>query len=237
MTDRLYQRDSYLRTFDARVTAVRPEGVVLDRTGFFPTGGGVLGDEGTLTGPGGQAYRVLETLDNEQGVLHRLDRAGPAVGDAVSGELDWTRRYLLMRYHTATHVLTGVMFKDYRVRVTGNQLTPEKGRVDFAFEQFDREVLETGFRRANALVAQDLPVRVSFVPAAEARARPELFKLETTFRHDLPELRLVDIVGFDVQADGGCHVASLKEIGRLVLTKCDNKGKANRRVYFALEEL
>ena len=234
MTDRLYQRDSYLRTFDARVVAVRPEGVVLDRTGFFPTGGGVLGDEGTLTGPGGAAYRVLETLDAEEGVLHRLERAGLAVGDAVSGELDWTRRYVLMRYHTATHVLTGVMFKDYRVRVTGNQLTPDKGRVDFAFEQFDREVLEEGFRRSNALVAHDLPVRVSFVPAAEAKARPELFKLETTFRHDLPELRLVDIVGFDVQADGGCHVASLKEVGRLVLTRCDNKGKANRRVYFAL---
>jgi Ser-tRNA(Ala) deacylase AlaX len=128
------------------------------------------------------------------------------------------------------------MFKDYAVRVTGNQLTPEKARVDFAFEQFDREVLEEGFRRSNALVARDLPVRISFVPAGEARARPELFKLETEFRHELPELRLVDIVGFDVQADGGCHVASLKEIGRLVLTKCENKGKANRRVYFVLEE-
>jgi Ser-tRNA(Ala) deacylase AlaX len=235
MTDRLYQRDSYLRAFDAQVTAVRPEGVVLDRTGFFPTGGGVLGDEGTLTGPGGQSYHVGETLDDEQGVLHRLDRAGLAVGDAVHGEPDWTRRHLLMRYHTATHVLTGVMFKDYQVRVTGNQLTPDKARVDFAFEQFDREVLEEGFRRSNALIGQDLPVRVSFVTATEAKARPELFKLETTFRHDLPELRLVDIVGFDVQADGGCHVASLKEIGRLVLTKCENKGKVNRRVYFILE--
>ena len=179
---------------------------------------------------------MVETLDDEQGVLHRLDRAGLAVGDEVHGELDWTRRHLLMRYHTATHVLTGVMFKDYQVRVTGNQLTPDKGRVDFAFEQFDRETLEEGFRRSNALIGQDLPVRVSFVPAAEAKARPELFKLETTFRHDLPELRLVDIAGFDVQADGGCHVASLKEIGRLVLTKCENKGKVNRRVYFVLEE-
>lgn len=235
MTDRLYQRDAYGRAFDARVIAVRADGMVLDRTVFFPTGGGVLGDEGTLTGPGGQAYRVVETTDDGPDILHRLDRAGLAVGDAVHGELDWTRRYLLMRYHTATHVLTGVMFKDYGVRVTGNQLTPDKGRVDFAFEQFDRATLEEGFRRSNALIAEDLPVRVSFVPAAEARARPELFKLETAFRHDLPELRLVDIAGFDVQADGGCHVASLKEIGQLVLTRCENKGKANRRVYFVLE--
>jgi misacylated tRNA(Ala) deacylase len=235
MTDRLYQRDSYLESFEARVAAVRPEGIVLDRTTFFPTGGGVLGDEGALTGPGGETYRVVETLDGED-VVHRLDRGGLAVGNPVTGRLDWSRRYLLMRYHTATHVLTGVMFKDYQVRVTGNQLAPDKARVDFAFEQFDREVLEEGFRRANALIAQDLPVRISFVPAAEARARPELFKLETTFRHDLPELRLVDIEGFDVQADGGCHVASLREIGRLLLTKCENKGKANRRVYFELDE-
>lgn len=234
MTDRLYQRDSYLRSFEACVTAVRPEGVMLDRTAFFPTGGGVLGDAGMLTGPAG-AFRVVETVEEEGGVLHRLDRPGLAPGDRVGGELDWPRRYLLMRYHTATHVLTGVMFNDYQVRVTGNQLTPEKGRVDFAFARFDREVLEEGFRRANALVGRDLAVRVAFVPAAEARTRPELFKLETGFPHDLPELRLVEIVGFDTQADGGCHVASLREIGRLVLTRTENKGKANRRVYFVLE--
>jgi misacylated tRNA(Ala) deacylase len=174
-------------------------------------------------------------VEDADGVLHRLDRPGLVPGDAVRGELDWSRRHLLMRYHTATHVLTGVMFSDYHVRVTGNQLTPEKGRVDFAFEEFDREVLEEGFRRANRLVAEDRAVRVSFVAAAEAHARPELFKLETAFRHDLPELRLVEIVGFDTQADGGCHVATLSEIGRLVITKTENKGKANRRVYFVLE--
>jgi Ser-tRNA(Ala) deacylase AlaX len=234
-TERLYQRDSYLRTFEARVTAVRPDGgVVLDRTAFFPTGGGVLGDAGALA-TGAATFRVVETVEDAGDVVHRLEGAGLAPDDAVRGEVDWARRYLLMRYHTATHVLTGVMFNDYHVRVTGNQLTPEKARVDFAFEQFDREVLEEGFRRANALVARDLPVRVSFVPAAEALARPELFKLETGFPHDLPELRLVEIVDFDTQADGGCHVATLREIGRLALTKTENKGKVNRRVYFVLE--
>ncbi len=234
-TERLYQRDSYLKTFEACVTTARPDGaVVLDRTAFFPTGGGVLGDAGTLATAEG-AFRVVETVEDGGEVVHRLDRPGLAPGAAVRGELDWARRYLLMRYHTATHVLTGVMFNDYGVRVTGNQLTPEKARVDFAFEQFDRAVLEEGFRRANALVARDLPVRVSFVPAADALARPELFKLETGFPHDLPELRLVEITGFDTQADGGCHVGTLREIGRLALTKTENKGKVNRRVYFVLE--
>jgi Ser-tRNA(Ala) deacylase AlaX len=235
VTERLYQRDSYLREFDARVTWASPDGVRLDQTAFFPTGGGVLGDEGTLAVPGGETFRVVETVDTPDGILHRLDRPGLGAGAAVRGALDWARRYLLMRYHTATHVLTGVMFNDYNVRVTGNQLTPEKARVDFAFEQFDRAVLEEGFRRSNALVARNLPVRVSFVPAADALARPELFKLETGFPHDLAELRLVDIVGFDTQADGGCHVASLEEIGRLELTKTENKGKVNRRVYFVLD--
>lgn len=235
MTERLYQRDSYVRVFEARVTAVLPEGVILDRTAFFPAGGGVPGDQGTLAAPGGPALRVTDTVEAEQGILHKLEAPGLAEGQAVRGELDWPRRYRLMRHHTATHVLTGVMFNGYQVRVTGNQIGVDKTRVDFAFEQFDREVLEEGFRRANALIAQDLPVRISFIPAAQARARPELFKLETAFRHDLPELRLVDIGGFDVQADGGCHVASLKEVGRLVLTKSENKGKANRRVYFVLE--
>ena len=235
MTERLYQRDGYLKTFDATVVQATDEGVFLDRTAFFPTGGGVLGDEGILEGAHGASYRVVETLDTEGGILHRLEGPGPRAEEQVKGNLDWERRYLLMRYHTATHVLTGVMFKDYNVRVTGNQLTPEKGRVDFAFETFDREVLEEGFRRSNALVEGGAAVEISFIPAAEAKARPELFKLETAFSHDYAELRLVDIVGFDVQADGGCHVDQLSEIGKLVLTKSENKGKANRRVYFVLQ--
>lgn len=239
MTDRLYQRDSYLRTFPARVTEAGAGGAILDRTAFFPSGGGVLGDLGTLSGADGTVHAVAETVESDQGPLHRVvspdGHAGLKAGDAVNGALDWARRYVLMRYHTATHVLTGVMFKTHGVRVTGNQLTPEKGRVDFAFAEFDRDMLESGFRRSNEILAQHLEVRVSFVSADQARARPEWFKLETAFPHDLPELRLVEIAGFDIQADGGCHVANLAEVGRIVLTKSENKGKANRRVYFVLD--
>ncbi|MBI3993080.1 MAG: alanyl-tRNA editing protein [Candidatus Lambdaproteobacteria bacterium] len=235
-TERVYQRDAYLQTLDTAVVDVTPEGLVLERTVFFPRGGGVMGDEGTLRGPAGALFRVLETFEADERILHRVDRDGLRVGDAVQCALDWARRYTLMRYHTATHVLTGVMFKEHGVRVTGNQLTPDKGRVDFAFTTFDRETLEAGFARSNALIAQDLRVRIDFMPAAEALARPELFKLETGFSRDLSELRLVDIVDFDVQADGGCHVASLREIGRMELTRTENKGKANRRVYFVLHD-
>ena len=236
MTERLYQHDSYQKSCDAVVRAVTEDGVVLDRTVFFPAGGGVLGDTGTLTRTGdGAAFEVTETHEGEGGLLHRVATAGLAVGDAVTATLNWERRYTLMRYHTATHVLCGVMFNDYNVRVTGNQLTPEKGRVDFSFETFDRAVLEEGFARSNALVDQDLPVHISFIGAEEAEARPELFKLETGFRHNLETLRLVGIGEWDIQADGGCHVASLKEVGYLTLTKSENKGKSNRRVYYLLD--
>lgn len=234
MTERLYQADAYLKTFESTVQVLTEEGVILERTAFFPTGGGVQGDEGTLAA-GGESWRVVETVERDDHIVHRLDRPGPPAGTALAGTLDWERRYRLMRHHTATHVLCGVMFNDWGVKVTGNQLTPEKGRVDFSFEAFDRAVLEEGFRRANAMIAQDLPVRISFIPAAEAAGRPGLFKLESGFRHSLERLRLVEIVGFDVQADGGCHVASLKEVGALALIKSENKGKANRRVYFLLD--
>lgn len=235
MTERLYQSDSYLQTFSSMVREVREDGVLLDATAFFPSGGGVLGDQGTLVTEGGGTYRVEETVDADGEVLHRVATPGLAVGDAVQGALDWERRFTLMRYHTATHVLCGVMFNDYGVKVSGNQLTPEKGRVDFTFEDFDRAVLEEGFAKANAMVQEDRPVGISWLPAAEAKQRPELFKLEGGFRHTLETLRLVEIQDFDVQADGGCHVARLGEIGKLVLTKSENKGKSNRRVYFVLE--
>lgn len=234
-TDRLYQKDSYLKSNQATVREIREEGIILDQSVFFPRGGGVMGDEGTLTAADGSVFQIVETLDIDDSVVHALDREGPQPGDSVTVELDWARRHTLMRYHTATHVLTGVMFKDYDVRVTGNQLTPEKGRVDFSFASFDRAVLEEGFEKSNALIDQDLSIQIDFISAADAEARPELFKLETGFTKNLEQLRLVDIVGFDVQADGGCHVASLREIGKMTLTKTENKGKSNRRVYFVLE--
>ena len=234
MTERLYLRDSYIKIFDARVVAVHADGIALDRTAFFPAGGGVLGDSGEIITAGG-AVRVVETTEPNDGILHRIEGALPGAGDRVEGRLDWERRYTLMRYHTATHVLAGVMYTDFQVKVTGNRLTPEKGRVDFSFPEFDRSLLEEGFRRANQVIARDLPVEISFIPPAEAKVRPELFKLETAFRHDLEEVRLVDIKGHDVQADGGCHVSKLGEIGRIAFTKAENKGKSNRRVYFTVE--
>lgn len=234
MSAQLYQQDSYLREFSTQVKTVSDEGVVLERTAFFPSGGGVLGDTGTLREASGITHRVVETQDTPQGILHRIQGSQPATSALVQGVLDWPRRYLLMRYHTATHVLCGVMFRDHGVRVTGCQLTLEKGRVDFSFPAFQREALEAAFKKANVHVQENLPVRISSISATEAAARPELFKLEAGFRHELELLRLVEIVGLDIQADGGCHVRSTGEIGALKLRKTESKGRNNRRVYFEL---
>ena len=243
-TERVYQRDAYRRQIETRVSALDGRAVALAATVFFPTGGGVPGDSGQLECDqfeGGRRWVVQEAVEGHDGddavVWHVLDDEPPPVGTVVQACVDWPRRYLLMRYHTAAHVLCGVMFQRFGVRVTGNQLTTEKGRIDFSFAQFDRSLLASAFEEANAVVRQNLAVEVRFISADEAQARPELFKLEAGFRHqDLRTLRLVDIVDFDVQADGGCHVARLGEIGSLQLKKSENKGRGNRRVYFTVQD-
>ena len=151
MTQRLYYTEPSRRSFDGTVVTVSPANnrlhVILDQTAFYPTSGGQPFDTGTL---GGAA--VVDVIDNEDGTITHVVSGSLRPGEVVTGEIDWARRYLLMRYHTATHVLTGVMFNDWNVRVTGNQLTPDKARVDFAFEHFDRDTLDEGFRRAATLL-------------------------------------------------------------------------------------
>lgn len=233
MTERLYQQDMTLRQFTAQVLDVWGNQVLLDRTAFFPRGGGVDCDVGILSTEAGK-FVVEETIEEDEQILHVVSEEGLEQGMTVEGAIHWPRRHLLMRSHTAMHVLTGVMFNQFGARVTGNQITTGKCRVDFNFPEFDRALLERGFQRSNEIIAQDLTVRVSWIAAAGARARPELFKLEAGFPHDLNRVRLVDIEGFDAQADGGCHVARLSEIGRIVPGKAENKGKSNRRVYFTV---
>jgi len=180
MTERLYQRDMTLGRFPARLIECRWSAVVLDRTAFFPGSVGVPGDTGKLA-VAGREIPVVETTEQAGTILHRVEGMPPDQGSEVEGRLDGSRRHRLMPYHTAMHQLTGVMFQHFGVRVTGNQITPEKARVGFAFAVFDGAIMEDGLRRANDLIAQILPVRISFVPIAESKARPEWFKLETEF--------------------------------------------------------
>jgi misacylated tRNA(Ala) deacylase len=232
MEETLYMDNMYLKEWDATVISVKDgKFVVLDRTAFYPNSGGVQCDTGAIT-RGGEEFKVVFAGKFDGHISHELDHPGLQVGDKVACKLDWERRHLLMRYHTAAHVLSGIFNKQYGPKITGNQLTTEKGRIDFDMEDFSKDYMEKLIVEANSLIAQDLPVEVYYKPRAEALKDPNMFKLADKMPPEVENLRVVDIKGFDYQADGGCHVKSLKEIGKIEFLSIENKGKNNKRGCF-----
>ena len=238
MENALYMDNSYLKEFEAAVESVKDgKFVVLDKTAFFPQGGGVECDHGAMIRKSDhKEFKVVFAGKFEGKISHEVDEEGLHKGDHVHCKIDWNRRYKLMRYHTAAHVLSGVFNRHYSLMMTGNQLTTEKGRIDMDMEHLDLEKIKKGFEIANELIEKGLAVEVYYKTRAEAEKDPSLFKLAIGFPHKIDTLRIVDIKGFDAQADGGCHVKSLKEIGRIEFVRAENKGKSNRRLYFALKE-
>jgi misacylated tRNA(Ala) deacylase len=241
MTDDLYAHDAYLRTCDATVTRIRDEGVVLDRTVFYPRGGGQPGDSGVLRWDGGGS-RVLDTTKarDDGETVHAIDPASPPppVGSAVSAEIDWDRRYQHMRTHTALHALSGVVYADFGAKVTGGNM--ESGgvaRMDFELDAISQEFGQEVEARLNVRLAEDVPVQVHFLPRGSALADPDLIRTKVSL---IPEsvdpIRVIDIVGIDKQADGGTHVASSGEVGRVRVVKTESKGKANKRIRIQLVE-
>jgi misacylated tRNA(Ala) deacylase len=225
-TELLYLRDAYQRSFEAVVTETGPDGVVLDRTAFYPTGGGQPYDTGTLAG-----VAVTEVRKEADAVWHRLDGPPLVVGATVQGEIDWPRRHALMRTHTALHVLCGVIWNAYRTPVTGGNMEPLVARMDFEFDP-----LPDGFGShvealVNAELAADRPIEVSFLPRADAVLDADLIRTKVSLvPESVPEVRVVDIVGLDKQADGGTHVRSTAEVGRVRVVKTESKGKGNKRI-------
>jgi misacylated tRNA(Ala) deacylase len=236
----LYYGDSYLREFDTEVVAVDEDrhAVALAETAFFPTGGGQPHDTGELRLDGVTAA-VVDVRKEGETVWHTLvPEAGlPAVGAAAHGEIDWKRRHLIMRVHTAQHILNGVIWLDYGAQVTGAQITPPEGRLDFELPSMSQEFARAVEERVNEQVALDLPVRVLFLPRSEADRDPSLIRLKANLiPREVDPLRVIDIVGLDRQADGGTHVASTGEVGRVRVVKAESKGKANKRIRIAVEE-
>ncbi|MEF8848483.1 MAG: alanyl-tRNA editing protein [Candidatus Thermoplasmatota archaeon] len=235
MVEALYMDDSYLKEWNAKIESVsKGKFVVLDKTAFFPRGGGVKWDTGTITNDS-EEFRVVYTGKFSGKISHEVDKEGLKKGDNVRCKLDWDRRYLLMRYHTATHVLSGVFFKDYNLKVTGNQLTTEKGRIDLNMDDLDVDLIKNAIEKSNRIIERDLPVEIYYKSREEAKKDPDLFELAIGFPHDIKTIRIVDIKGFDRQADGGCHVKDLDEIGKIIFKDAVNKGKNNKRVYFTLK--
>jgi misacylated tRNA(Ala) deacylase len=240
-TKLLYYTDSYLREFDSEVVAVDEAGrsVALAETAFFPTGGGQPHDTGTLAS-GGRTAAVVDVVKAKDGLVwHKLaaDDAIPLVGTGVHGAIDWERRYLLMRIHTAQHVLNGVIWLDYGAHVTGASMTPGEGRLDFELPSMSQEFAKAVEARVNEQVRLDLPVRVLFLPRSEADRDPSLMRLKANLiPRSVDPLRVIDIVGLDRQADGGTHVASTGEIGHVHVVKTESKGKANKRIRIAVDD-
>jgi misacylated tRNA(Ala) deacylase len=236
MTDLLYQTDSYLREFDATVVAVNAESgrMALDRTAFYPGGGGQPHDLGTLAFSGGAA-QVTQVKKEGDLVWHSLTGGLPAESQAVTGAINWPRRYALMRTHTALHILCGVVWRDYGAQVTGGNMDPLQGRMDFEFATLRAELVGEIEAKCNAQIAAARDVRVKILPRDEAFQIPDLIRTKINLLPEgIKEIRTVEIIGLDLQADGGTHVANTREVGRIRVTDYKSKGAINKRIYIEI---
>jgi misacylated tRNA(Ala) deacylase len=239
MTKLLYQTDSYLREFEAVVTAVDSEGgrVALDRTAFYPGGGGQPCDLGAMT-LGNATVSVTKVSKDGDTVWHSTTPPLPAAeGHGVGCTLDWDRRYALMRTHTALHILCGVVWRDYGALVTGGNMDPGAGRMDFEFETLRGELVGEIEAKCNAEIDAARDLRVRILPREEAFRIPDLIRTKINLLPEgIREVRTVEIVGLDLQADGGTHVANTREVGRIRVTDYKSKGAINKRIYIEVAD-
>jgi misacylated tRNA(Ala) deacylase len=238
MTQLLYQTDSYLKEFDATVTSVLPgeRAVILDRTAFYPGGGGQPCDFGTMMVEG-VTFPVGKVKKQGEDVLHFLggDTPLPFIGSASHGILDWVRRYELMRTHTALHVLCGTVFRDYGALVTGGDMEPLKGRMDFEFETMRGELVREIEAAVNKEVREGREIRVNILPREEAFRIPDLIRTKINLLPEgIAQVRTVEIVGLDLQADGGTHVRNTNEVGTIRVVDYKSKGAINKRIYIEI---
>lgn len=239
-TEKLYLHDAELRTFEATVAelddgdgAVR---VALDRSAFYPTGGGQPHDTGALSWDQG-TVTVTGVRAEGATVWHTVEGDPPPVGTAVTGEIDWERRHRLMRTHTALHILCGVIWNEWATPVTGGNMEPLSARMDFEFDPLPEGFAERVTELVNAEIAADRPIEISFLPRAEALRDEDLIRTKVNLiPESVTEIRVVDIVGLDKQADGGTHVARTSEVGRFEVVKTESKGKGNKRLRIALHD-
>jgi misacylated tRNA(Ala) deacylase len=239
MTELLYQTDAYLQEFDANMINVLPDqrAIILDRSAFYPGGGGQPCDFGKLT-VGDIVYSVDKVKKQGDDVLHFLGgtAALPAVGSAAHGTLNWERRYQLMRTHTALHVLCGTVFRNYGALVTGGDMEPLKGRMDFEFESMRGELVREIEAAVNEEVHKGREIRVKILPREEAFQIPDLIRTKINLLPEgIMQVRTVEIVGLDLQADGGTHVRNTNEVGNIRVVDYKSKGAINKRLYIEVQ--
>jgi misacylated tRNA(Ala) deacylase len=226
----LYQTDAYLQGFEATVTEVDGQRVALDQTAFYATSGGQPHDLGVISDS-----RVTDVVKQDGVVWHTTGGPSLEVSQRVSCEIDWERRYELMRTHTCLHILCGVIWNEYGKQVTGGNMEPLLARMDFEFDPLPAGFGEVVERRVNEEILANRPVVVSFVPRAEALLDESLIRTKVNLvPTETDEIRIVDIVGLDKQADGGTHVSATSEVGSMRVLKTESKGKANKRIRIAI---
>jgi len=233
-TKPLYLYDSYLKEFEAKIQHATENQVILDQTAFHPLTGGVGYDTGYLT-RGNVKYKVVRVEINKETkeIIHTLEeKTDLNQGDLVKGILDWERRYKLMRLHTAAHLLAAIMYRDYNALITGGQVDYEHAKMDFNLPRTDREIFEAAIEKATKEASKNIQLKIYFLARDEALKMPGVVKLAERMPPQEKELRIVEIPGIDLQADGGPHVKNTNEIGEIILLKIENKGKNQRRVYF-----
>jgi misacylated tRNA(Ala) deacylase len=241
--EQLCYADAYARTVEARVAAVDDSGdapfVVLDRTVFYPGGGGQPADRGLLLRTAdGRSWTVRAARKAGGDIVHELEPSPdgpPAKGDVLMVDLDWARRYALMRTHTALHALCGVVWRDYGALVTGGNMEPGGGRMDFEFERMSGDLVDAIEATVNAELARKRDVRVNVLPREEAFAIPDLIRTKVNLLPPgIEEIRTIEIVGLDLQADGGTHVSNTSEVGSIKVTGYESKGRINKRIRLEL---
>jgi misacylated tRNA(Ala) deacylase len=241
--EQLCYSDAYARTVEARVATVDQTGeaplIVLDRTVFYPGGGGQPSDRGLLLRTvDGRSWTVRAARKSGGDIVHELEPAPhgpPSVGDRLTVDLDWARRYALMRTHTALHALCGVVWRDHGALVTGGNMEPGGGRMDFEFERMSGDLVDSIEATVNAELAHKRDVRVDVLPRAEALAIPDLIRTKINLLPEgIEEIRTIEIVGLDLQADGGTHVSNTSEVGSIRVTGYESKGRINKRIRLEL---
>lgn len=235
MAKALYLDDSYLKEFEAVVTKVTDDKfVVLDQTAFYPNSGGQPYDTGIfIRKSDNKEFKVVYAGKFSGEISHEVENCDLKDGDLITGRIDWDRRYAHMKAHTAAHILAESLYRNSGAFTTGNQLGQDECRIDSNFE-YSPELIEGTFKGANEVIARDLPVTAKIIPREEAEKLPRLTKLAKGIPPEIREVRIVSVGDYDQQADGGTHVKSAKEIGRIKFVKYNSKGKNNKRIYFKI---
>ncbi len=231
-TEELYLKDSYIKEFEAKVVKVNGNEVILDKTAFYPGGGGLENDTGRLI-KGDTTFTVKEVKRKENEIIHVIEGEGLKEGDEIKGIIDWERRFKMMRLHTASHVMAAIAYSQFNALITGGHISPEYAKDDFNLE--NKDLIPQIVERANEILSKGIEVKVYFLPREEALKIPGIVKLAERNPPNIPIWRIVEIPGIDIQADGGPHVKNTSEVGKIRVIKIENRGKNRKRVYYTVD--